>query len=226
MKLQVQQALATVLNIQLGPPEEGPEGAVQHFIRSDDPAQISLGVMGKTTLAQAVWKAMELANMEADCYYAIFPLGSNREDYYMSIEREMLRQEATEEFGGKKMWELLGTDPRELITTIMEQLRECATNVVNPYLFQTALLRTGCLVTASLQWTSDWIARLKMREAVLKGGQPKKPESLPDPLPSERPLAEGPQYAAPPVELFGAGGLKVVEEPSPAPYEVDGDNKS
>lgn len=187
MKLQVQQALATVLNIQVIEYKNPYNDALeQHFVRSDDITQTSLGIVGQKNLAQAVWKAMELSNMEADCHYAIFPLGSGREDYYMAIERELLRQEATPDFGGKKMWELMGGDPRELITAIMAQLRECATNVVHPMMFQSALLRVGCLVIASLQWTSDWIARLKVREAVLRAGQPKPPEAIPFPSVEEQ----------------------------------------
>lgn len=189
MKLQIQQALATVLNIQVAQlynPET--KEFESHFVRSNDVLQTSLGNIKNSTLAYAVCAAMDLTNLESDCHYAIFPLGSNREDYYMAIEREMLRQEATQEFQGKKMWELMGADPRELITAIMTQIRECATTLVAPQMFQTALLRTGCLVIASLQWTSDWIARLRIREAHLKSGQSPAPEPIP--FPSEPPPLE------------------------------------
>lgn len=93
-----------------------------------------------------------------------------REDIYKAIEDELVRQEAAEESHGKKMWEMLGNDPRELITIIMSQLRDCATSLTNPIAFQTALLRAGCLIVASLQWTSAWITRLKMRDAALHAG--------------------------------------------------------
>lgn len=173
MKLQLQQALATVLNIQVMPlPDLGNDADhmlpkyEDHFVSLDHPL-ISLGKVKNTTLHDAVWKAMQSFDMQADCHYAVFPIGSNREDYYMAIERELLRQEATEEFQSKKMWELLGSDPRELITCIMDQMRNCVTSLTDPVAFQTALLRAGCLIIASLQWTSDWIARCKIRNAAL-----------------------------------------------------------
>lgn len=169
MKLQLQQALATVLNIQVAQiPNHHNDTTSDHFVSLDHPL-VSLGEVSKTTLAQAVCKAVNLFNLEKECSYAIFPIGSNREDYYMAIERELLRQEATDEFKGKKMWEQFSVnDPREIITLIMSQMRECATAITHPTSFQLALLRTGCLVIAALQWTSNWITRLRMRDAALK----------------------------------------------------------
>lgn len=185
MKLQLQQALATVLNIQIQSlPDLGSEDGgittpkyADHFICLDHPL-VSLGKVANTHLGDAVLRAIALCKMEDDSNFAVFPISSNREDYYMAIEREMLRQEQSLEFDGKKMWELMGNDPRELITAIMAQMRECATTLTHPVIFQTALLRAGCLVVASLQWTSDWITRCKVRNAALQIKVPPKPEVL------------------------------------------------
>lgn len=199
MKLTIAQALGTVLNIQ-EVPGEGISGPTTFYVYRG----VTLGDTKEMTLDQVLWKAIQLADFKDECHFAIFPMGSGREDYYMAIEREMLRQEASEEFKGKKMWELLGNDPRELVTAVMEQLRDCAQAVVSPAHFQGAMIRTGVLVIASLQWISDWISRLKIRHAHLASTQQEPPKVIEmpktDPLPSE-----------PTPALFGPTGLSVVE---------------
>lgn len=205
MKLQTIQALATVLNIQV---VQGEPGKAPFFACSDHPEFPYLGVVGKDTLTQAVWRAMELRNLEADSNFAVFPMDSNRENFYMAIERELLRQEAHPDLGGKKMWELMSNngDPREIVTTVMGQFRECAMHVVSPEMFRIALIRTGCLLIASLQWADDWIGRLKLRNAALKSATPPPPEAIP--FPSEPNTAE----PAPVSTVFGDAGLRVAED--------------
>lgn len=199
MKLTIAQALGTVLNIQ-EVPGNGISGPTTFYVYRD----MTLGDTKEMTLDQVVWKAIEIANFKDECHFAIFPIGSGREDYYMTIEREMLRQEASVEFNGKKMWEMFGQDPRELVTAIMEQMRECAQTVVSPVHFQVAMIRVGVLVIASLQWISDWIGRLKVRHAHLTSTQQEPPKVIEmpktDPLPSE-----------PTPALFGPTGLSVIE---------------
>lgn len=191
MKLQLQQALATVLNIQIAQfPNPFTKEMENHFIRSNDPLKRSLGEVGKKTLGDAIYVAMLDSNMEDDSNYAIFPIHSNREDYYMSMERELLRQEASPEFQGKKMWELMGVDPREVVTVIMEQFRNVAKNVVAPEHYKLEMFRTACLLVASLQWVDDWMVRLAIRNAALKASVPKSPEPVPDPDGSGRVSAQ------------------------------------
>lgn len=209
MKLTIAQALGTVLNIQIAPVENHVYKTSEDWFIIKDPTGETLhdkilGKVNEMTLDQAVWKAVEMANFKDECHFAIFPMGSGREDYYMAIEREMLRQEASPEFQGKKMWELLGNDPRELVTAIMEQMRDCAQALISPTHFQGAMIRTGVLVIASLQWISDWIGRLRVRHAHLASTQQEPPKVIE--MPKVNPSSSEPTPA-----LFGPTGLSVVE---------------
>lgn len=184
MKIQKQQALATVLDIQIEQIVSWQTKKLEnHYVRTTDPLRLSLGRVDETKLSSAIWRAIELTNLEEDSNYAIFPIHSNREDYYMSMERELLRQEASPEFQGKKMWELMGADPREVVTVIMEQFRNVAKNVVAPEHYKLEMFRTACLLVASLQWVDDWMVRLQLRNAALKASVPKPPAPVPYPEP-------------------------------------------
>lgn len=193
MKLTIAQALATVLNIQQ-------DGSKQYFRMREGIVQ----PLGKD-LFVALEKTVEQADKDEQCHFAIFPIGSNREDYYMAIERELLRQEANPDFEGKKMWELLDEDPRQIMLTIMGQMRECAVSVVSPQMLQLNMLRVGCLVVATLQWISDWISRIRIREATLKA------QATP-PEPKLCSVVIAAADTLPPPALFGADGLRAVPE--------------
>lgn len=209
MKLSISQALATVLNIQVVrvPLNDREAFAVSNAIG------IHLGYCDEMTLEQAVCKAVIECDLKAPSGFAIFPIGSNRENIYMAIERELLRQEQAL---GTKMWEQLPADPRELVMLIMEQLRECAVSVVNPTLFQISLLRVCCLCIACMTWISDWISRLKVRDAILQ--QQRERKDTVHIAPVENAIDEATkQKIEPPPPLFGAGGpgaIKVLPDPA------------
>ena len=209
MKLQLSQALATVLNIQIDE-VNGRKAYVMGLV--------DLGYVGEVTLDQAIWKALENANLSSPSSFAVFPISSNREDYYMSIERELLRREQTPEFGGKSMWQMMSAgDPREIIDMIMLQIRECAQSIMNPVVFQQALLRTGCMIIASMQWTSDWIGRLKVRNATINKEAPETPKVV-EFVPKTEPI----EVSEPVPPLFGADAIKLVD-PAPVPERKDDD---
>lgn len=178
MKLSIAQALGTVLNIQIEVIQEESWYVIKN---PGGFAATCLGKINEITMDQAIWKAVEVTSFKDECHFAIFPMGSNREDFYMAIERELLRQEASQEFQGQQMWERMGPDPRELITYIMGQLRECATSLTHPTVFQTNMLRVAVLVVASLQWASNWITQIKVREATLRVKTPEPPKVIPLP---------------------------------------------
>lgn len=210
MQIQLIQALATVLGINVVPvPLHGSDGkpvGFEHHFMSSGAVGLDLGVVGKDTLTQAVWRAMEHVDLGQPSNFAVFPITSHREDFYMAIEREMLTQEASDEFAGKQMWELLGEDPRQLVMQIMEQLRECAATVITPQAYQVAMLRTAVLTIASMQWTNNWIGRLRLRQAAMsQREEPAPPEPIP--FPSETPPPDEPVPA-----LFGHEGLHAVPE--------------
>lgn len=211
MKLSISQALATVLNIQVVPFENPDTLKVEgHFICGSQ-VQISLGRVNSTTLEQAVCKAVIECDLKAPSGFAIFPIGSDRENIYMAIERELLRQEQAL---GQQMWNQLGNDPRELVTLIMEQLRECASSVVNPPLFQIALLRVCCLCIACMTWVSDWLTRLKIRASVLQ--QQREQQKIPPVIPTEKSEDYHNPKEPPTPPLFGAGGpgaIKIMPDP-------------
>lgn len=163
MKLTLDQALATVLNMKLV--NSPVQGAPQMYAMVHNGEEVIIANCANMTFTEAVRKACSIANLDTDSNFAIFPMGSNREDYYMSIEREMLRQEA---HANHKMWEQMGSDPREIITLVMSQFRDCAVALTAPQNFQLALIRTGCLLIAALQWTNDWIGKLRLRDAALR----------------------------------------------------------
>jgi len=196
MKLTIAQALGTVLDIQINVVNR--EG---HFVIRGQIDQV-LGRVGVMTLDQAVWKAIELTAFDKECNFAIFPIGSNREDIYMAIEREMLRQEAAADFKGKKMWELLGGDVRDVVNNLMTQLRDCAVSLVNPAEFQMAMLRVCVLGIASMQWISDWFSRLRIRQAIITSMAPAELKTIP--------LSQLDREPMPP--LFGVAGLQVLKE--------------
>lgn len=221
MKLSVGQALGTVLNIQVAEIRNPRTDSIESWFVIRDPSgdtvlDTGLGLVegeGSITLDQAVWKAVEITSFSQQCHYAIFPIGSDREDIYMAIERELLRQEQTPEFEGKKMWEMLPQgDPRPLVEHIMLQLRECAVNVVHPVLFQTALLRVCCLGVSCMQWVSDWIGRLNVKAATLRAHTPEPPKVVEfTPPPDQGPGNDLKGTVEPVPPLFGAGGLNVVK---------------
>lgn len=171
MKLTLVQALATVLNIQ----EEKSviigrsNSYVIRGFRSDGTDWI-LGSKDTYTLEQAVQEAMNGMNgedMSKECHFAIFPIESNRGMFYMQMERELLRQDVEiVNQRGKKLWELYGDDPRNVVNGIMGQLRACAQTLTIPQKFREALLGVGCLVVASLQWIDDWMTRLAVRRVI------------------------------------------------------------
>lgn len=207
MKLSISQALATVLNIQVArvPLNDREAFAVSNVIG------IHLGYCDEMSLEQAVCKAVIECDLKQPSGFAIFPIGSGRENIYMAIERELLRQEQAL---GHQMWTQLGDDPRVLVTLIMEQLRECATSVVNPSLFQIALLRVCCLCIASMSWVSDWLVRLNVKATVLQ--QQRKQQEIPTPTAVDDKTEKVPAEPLPP--LFGAGGpgaIKVLPDPEP-----------
>lgn len=219
MKLSIAQALATILNIQTEDIAATPDAhAHQIFTGTFNGIAVKLGQVGVHTLEQAIWKAMEVARLQDESSFAIFPIGSHRENIYMAIERELLRQEQALE---GPMWKQLGDDPRQLVTIIMEQLRDCATGVVNPSSFQIALLRVCCICIASMQWVSDWLATLKVRAATLVKQREEKEVKPPAPLDPPEPPVQ-PVAGEPPVSLFGAGGvgaIKVVPDPDEPTHE-------
>lgn len=187
-------------------------------VGGDDGIETQVGVIGETTLEQAVWKAMELQNLKMPSNFAIFPVKSGREEYYMAVERELLRQEASPEFNGKLMWQMMSAgDPRELVEMIMLQIRECAQSIVHPVSFQEALLRTACLIVSSMQWVSDWIGRLRVRQSVMETQTPMAPKVVDfTPTPEVHPSAPVPP-------LFGIAGLQAVETPAAPETEKEGD---
>jgi len=216
VKLQLSQALATVLDIQVA----GDKDTQPTFVvRKPSGIDIPLGPIATMTLEQAIWKALELANLSEASNFAVFPLSSGREDYYMAIERELLRQEASPEFEGKLMWEMMGAgDPRELIEQVMLQIRECAQAILHPVSFQESLLRVACLVISCMQWTSNWIGELRVRQATLaaKRGEPEEPKVMEfTPPPEEHPSAPVPP-------LFGIAGLQVVPPATTEVTVIDG----
>lgn len=205
MKISIAQALATVLNIQVVPRKLG-GGIVENvYVRRADTLEMFIGPTNLVTLEQAVWKAMEISDLKLDCSVAIFPISSNREEIYMSIERELLRQEAVLEC---PMHEKFQADPRDLITLVMEQLRQCATSLISPQMFYTALLRTGCVLIAGLQWTNNWLAHLTRKAEALRADHPEPIKMVEMPPPEPAPIEPVPP-------LFGADGLaslQVVED--------------
>ncbi len=212
MKLSIAQALGTVLNIQIAlirslDKTKTEDWFVIQDIR-DQGFSRPIGKVKDMTLDQAVWKAAEMTDFKDECSFAIFPIQSGREDFYMAIEREMLRQEASEEFGGKKMWEFLGNDPRELITAIMTQLRDCAVSIITPPQFQINMLRVCVLCIASMQWISDWLTKLRLRQAALTTERSDTPKVVPI-RPTIEPIAP----------LFGVAGLQVLKEKE-SPIEI------
>lgn len=232
MKLSIAQALGTILNIQIAPIQSNDTLIITPWFVIHNPEgeqvyDIPLGPAegeGAITLDQAVWKAVEHTKFSDVASFAIFPIKSNREDYYMAIERELLRQESSEEFGGKLMWQLLPAgDPRQLIEAIMLQIRECAQAIMHPVTFQQSMLRVACLVISCMQWTSDWLGRLRVQQAAVAANKPEPPKVVEfTPPPDQGPGNDlkGKVEAVPP--LFGAEGLKVVPserevEPTDAP---------
>lgn len=235
MKLTIAQALGTVLNIQIAPTQNHQLATIEQWFVIRDPSgdkklDVGLGLAegeGAITLDQAVWKAAQLTSFSNEAKFAIFPISSNREDYYMAIERELLRQESTEEFAGRFMWQMLPAgDPRQLIEAIMLQIRECAVAITHPITFQQAMLRVACLVISCMQWTSDWLGRLRMQQAIVSANRPEPPKVV-DFVP---PADQGPgndlqgtvtaEPAVTPAEvppLFGVAGLKVVDSPPSEP---------
>lgn len=222
MKLSIAQALGTVLNIQIDSIPNKETGGVddwymlrRHATVDSEEFDLGIGKVSEMTLDQAVWKAAEMTSFSSECHFAIFPMGSGREDYYMAVEREMLRQEADPSFEGKKMWQLLGNDPRDLVTATMEQLRECAVSLIQPHQFQSSLLRVAVLLIACLQWTNDWLGRLRVRNAHLHAQIhseiPKVVPGLAKPDPTVRGPAAEPGSIPP---LFGNPTLSIVE-PTP-----------
>lgn len=230
MNSSLAQALATVLNIQVTAipeplqPEDRPRR--QAFVLGSQLVGQHLGYCDSITLDQAVCRAVIEMDLKRPSSFAIFPIGSGRENIYMAIERELLRQEQA--LGGR-MWEKLGNDPRELVTLIMEQLREAAVAVINPTTFQIAILRTCCLLIACMTWISDWIARLKMKAATMQ--QQRQQGSVPPPtnmddLPDREAGVRITLDTPPPVPLFGAGGVGAIHVvPDPASIETRLDNE-
>lgn len=197
MKLTMTQALATVLQIKTD--DEG-----KTYFRSHNGIDIALG----SNLHNALVQAVDLCADTSECNYAIFPIGSDRGDLYMAIEREVLRQESA---NNAPLYESIGTDPRQLITFLMETLRDCALNVVSPVLFQSHLLRVGCVLIAGLQWAQNWIQHLRMRNAATAALAQEERKIVP--------ISEVPQETPPP--LFGAEGLASLQKPSAEEIEID-----
>lgn len=191
MKTNIQRALATVLNIQVVQTQRADATAqieVEAYVMRRHGVELLLGYCDAVTLPQAIWKALENADLQGDCDYALFPITSGRAEFYMVIEGEMLRQEDALR---QPMFELMGDDPRTMIMQIMELLRECSKSLVAPQLLQVGMLRVACVVLASLQWLDRWITSIRLEQAAKKvvSFQPK------------------PQKAAPP-PLFGAEGVQ------------------
>lgn len=222
MKLTIAQALGTILNIQVAPVHNHQLNTTEQWFVIRDPSgdqsmDVGLGrIDGPTpiSLDHAVWKAAQMTSFSDEAKFVIFPINSNREDYYMAIERELLRQEATPEFSGRLMWQMLPPgDPRQLIEALMLQIRECAQAIMHPVTFQQSMLRVACLVISIMQWTSDWLGRLKVQQAAVAARTPAPPkvvEFTSPPTPDENKFSMEPgQPTVPP--LFGAEGLKVVE---------------
>lgn len=157
MKLTLAQALATVLNIHLVPPTI--VGASNEYVirdHSGNGEDIPLG----TNLRTAIIRAIETYPLDEEIAFAIFPIGSEREGFYMEIERELLRQEAMPDLEGHKAWETFGTDPRKAIEMMMETARLAACNLTVPPVYRQQLLRFACVAVAALQWCDKWIEKL------------------------------------------------------------------
>lgn len=160
MNITVAQAVATILRITVEPSPI--QGAPDMYVMDGERFES----VGRVSLEEAVRLAMQKKlDLGAPCNFAIFPITTERGEFYMQIERECLRQEAALNPPGP-LWQALGSDPREIITMTFEVLRACATTITIPQAFQSNLLRVGCIVIAALQWCHNWIGALRTREAV------------------------------------------------------------
>lgn len=161
MQLSIAQGLATILNIQI---ITNPlEGEPQIFAVVRNGIELPLGLVTEMSLDQAVTKAVSETDLMSKSEFAVFPLKSNRADYYMAIERELLRQEEIE--GRGPLWKQVGSNPQEVVTLLMTQMRELAVNVAHPQGYQQAMLQVSCLVVMAFEWTSAWIAKIKIEHA-------------------------------------------------------------
>jgi hypothetical protein len=149
--MKTRQALATLLNIQV----------VDDHYETSHESGLPI-ILGKE-LDAALTKAVELAKFDSDCKFVIFPIESDRGDLYMEIEAGLRHQETPDE---RMLSDI--EDPRELITVIMAQLRDCATNLTLPNDFRKHMVRVAILAVASLQWIETWIARLMIRNTINK----------------------------------------------------------
>lgn len=161
MKLTLAQALATVLKIQLIPSTI--VGAPSIYVIFGEPTEepLELGNDKQMDIEGAVRTALEhIGSMSGESAFAIFPIDSEREGFYMEIERELLRQEAMPHMDGHKAWESFGTDPRNAVTAMMDTAREAAINLTVPPVYRKVLLRFACVAVAALQWCDKWIEKL------------------------------------------------------------------
>lgn len=183
------QILATLLDLRIEP-IKGTPSWVRHggpIIRELGPAKI--GAMPGMSLKDAVLKSVSEVDLEVDCEWALMPAESPRWMLYGEFEAEFARQEKLD---GNKMSDVIaGTDPRDAINIIMEQVRKIAQCIYDPFQVVIQLRRLAVLVIAAVEWSIPWIATVQKapldKSIAPSGGKifafPDPPKNPPEPPP-------------------------------------------
>jgi len=212
----ITQAFATLLGIAV---DQTPAGPI--WIQKCGPLVTALGSIYDDEknpfglrLKDAVHKAMANITPDTECEYIVLPAKSPRAQIYIEIEGETLRQEKNE--GEKLSKSIAGNDPRDALTLVMEQYRECAMSLSNPALLVINFRRSAVLSIAAYEWAINWFATLQVEPLGGSIGAPRR-FSFPHPptvIPTPPPLAIEPPPAPPVSEPDPVdSGFDVTEAP-------------
>jgi hypothetical protein len=153
MRIEIQQAIASVFGIRLatGQPMCGGTKVFERTL----PTGVTeiLGCICHNTLAEIVRKlvADPCTDLEAKSDILPITITSKRQELYAIIELECLMQETHE---GARLIDMLSklTDSREVVSLIMDTLRGCAVNYLDPEAFAVHLGRTIVVALTAFEW--------------------------------------------------------------------------